>query len=278
MQIPNYLTNAIKPDTKAPALDRISVTSLIAPPLQRTLYNKHWQEVKRDPLESIWMLLGTGLDDIVKRYSQTALTQLKLEWPTLHGITLVGIPDLIDIVDHVLADLKVTSVWSIKEIRKEYIYQLNIYDYMLYHLYNDLWKQIDRLEIHAILRDWRMNEQLRYGGNYPDHQFVILPVERWPLKEQEQFIDTYIQDHLQNPERECTDEEKWKRTDQFAVMKQGRKSAMRVLDSSKEAMQWAKSKGHIIGENGIYMEKRPGTCIRCSSYCNVSSFCEYAKD
>ena len=275
---PGYLINAVRSDTKAPNPTRIGVTELINPPLHRTLFHKNWDKIKRDPGESVWMLLGSGLDEIVKRYSTTALTKLKLELPTIHGITVVAVPDMIDTVDKVLADLKVTSVWSVKETKKEYTYQLNLYHLLLKKLQPELAKQVERLEIHAILRDWRRNEKLRYH-DYPVSQFIILPIDIWSTDEQEQFLDAQLQDHLQHPERECTNEEKWQKLDQFAVMKAGRKSALRVLDSEQEAINWCNTNGHLsnLGKS-ITIVKRPGECVRCENYCSVASFCKYYQE
>lgn len=283
MKYPEYLINAVKGDTKPPNPLRIGVTELINPPLQRTLFHKNWDKIKKDPGDCIWMLLGNGLDEIVKRHSTTALTKLKLELPTVHGITVVAIPDLVDTVDKVLADLKVTSVWSVKETKKEYTYQLNLYFYLLKKLMPDLARQIERLEIHGILRDWRPVEKLRYN-DYPKSQFVILPIDMWETVEAEKFLDAQLQDHIHNPERECTPEERWQKQDQYAVMKAARKSALRVLDSYEEAMKWCSENNYTDSKSGILVTKpaisivkRPGSCVRCQQYCSVSEFCPYYK-
>lgn len=271
---PNYLIEATKPDTKQPNPKRIGVTELINPPLQRTLFHQNWDKIKRDPGDCVWMMLGNGLDEIVKRHSTTGLTKLKLELPTIHEITIVAVPDLIDTIEKVLADLKVTSVWSVKETRKEYTYQVNLYHLLLKKLQPELAKQVERLEIHAILRDWRHNELLRYN-DYPKSQFIILPIDMWSTEEQERFLDSCLQDHLQNPNRECTPEEKWMKSDQYAVMKKGRKSALRVLDTEVDAEHWLLDNTNPSEEDKIDIVKRPGDVVRCNNYCSVSEYCPY---
>lgn len=270
-KVPEYLVHAIQRDTRQPNPDRIGVTELINPPLHRTLYHKHWQDIKYDPLDSIWMILGTALDTIVKKYSQTSLTKLKLELGTTDGITIVAMPDLIDVTNGVMADLKVTSVWSVKDTKKEWEYQLNLYDYMLYRLQNDLWKQINKLEIHTILRDWRKNEKLRYH-DYPDNQFVIVPVKRWSTDEQEKFLDAQLKERLLLPNRECTPEEKWQKNDQYACYKGKNKTASRVLDTEVEAQKWINNQKK---PEEYKIVKRPGECVRCENYCSVNKFCPY---
>lgn len=272
--IPSYLVEACKSDSRPPNKDRIGVTELINPPLQRTLYLENWDKIKRDPIDSVWMILGSGLDEIVKKHSRTALTKLKLEWNTIHGITVVAIPDLVDVTTGVLADLKVTSVWSVRETKKEYEEQLNLYDYLLWKNHIDLWKQIKSLEIHAILRDWRRNEKLRYN-DYPKSQFVVLPIRRWLPLEQEELLDLLLQDHLKHPDRECTNEEKWQKQDQYACYKNKNKTASRVLDSQVEAENWIEEQKN---PKEFVIQKRPGECVRCLNYCSVSEFCKYAKN
>jgi hypothetical protein len=69
----------------------------------------------------------------------------------------------------------------------------------------------------------------------------------------------------------CTPEERWEGPTRFAVMKQGQKRAVRVFDTREEA------EGNVTKE-GLYVEERTGSSIRCESYCRVSSFCpQYAR-
>ncbi|MEW5724152.1 MAG: hypothetical protein AB1896_13665, partial [Thermodesulfobacteriota bacterium] len=65
-----------------------------------------------------------------------------------------------------------------------------------------------------------------------------------------------------------------------AVMKEGRKSALRVLPTMEEAIAWSVENGlaetvaeEIVWKKGHRIVTRPGQSIRCESYCAVSGFC-----
>lgn len=269
---PEYLVKAVSGDRYEPRPERMSVTRLIGPPMQRTLEMLHYDDIVEQVEDKLWALDGIGFDHIMKKHSQWGLTNIKLEVPfPTHKLTVVAKLDYYDVLNHILADLKRTSVWSIKDAlahgKPDWNNQLNVYDRLLYQIAPQL--EVHGLQIHAYARDWRPVEKLRYN-DYPDKMEVI-EIPRWTREQQMDYIDTQLQEHIQHPERECTPEEKWQKKDTYAVMKKNRKSAMRVLDSEKEANDWKAAKG------GDEVVKRPGGCIRCESYCNVSEFCKYSK-
>lgn len=276
MKLPEYIENAVKNDYQ-PRTDRMSVTRLIGPPLIRTLEIEHWDKIEENAEDKLWALDGIGFDHIMKKYSRWALTNIKLE-VLLKGFTVVAKLDYYNVLTYVLADLKRTSVWSVQDALKnckhDWIKQVNVYDRLLYHVVPQL--PVEKLRIHAFARDWRPIEKLRYN-NYPK-KVEIIEVPRWSKEEQMDYVDAQLQDHIQNPKRECTDEEKWTKPTTFAVMKVGRKSALKVEDSLPNVHTWCKNKGHINGEKGISIVERPGSCVRCEGYCACQPFCPYTKD
>ena len=285
--LPEYFENAVKSGTYRPNPDTYSVTQLIGSPLIRTLLIERWDELSENVEDRLWSLHGTALDEFVKKHSRWGLTNIKLRLKTLDGI-VVGRPDYYNVLTHILSDLKETSVWNIqqnpnsvvgKRIRLSWTCQLNTYDFMMYKLVPEL--KIDKLEAHGVGRDWRKNEKLRYN-DYPDIPVQVLDIKRWTHDEQEQYIHLQLKDHIMHPNRECTEEEKWNKKDQYAVMQMNRKSAHRVLDTNAEALTWALENKKATNEDGIikpkkniYIQKRQGECVKCNSYCSVSSVCPY---
>lgn len=257
----------------------MSTTDLPKPPLLRSLYIDHFDELSQDVSERFKMMHGIAWDEFCKKHCRWALTNIRIEIP-FDDFTLICKPDYYHVLDHVLADFKEKSVWNINNYdptniwNKQDIAQVNTYCWAM-NFKTKL--PIDKLELHIYGRDWRPGEKLRYGHNYSDIAFKVVDVPHWTTKEQADYIDAQMKDHKLNPYRECSDEEKMVTKDQFAVHKTGRKSALRVLDSSKEAMQWCKEKGHTVGEGGIYINRRKGEAVRCSSYCSVSQHCKYMK-
>ena len=67
----------------------------------------------------------------------------------------------------------------------------------------------------------------------------------------------------------CTPEERFNSGDKYAVMKKGRKTAMRVLDSLEDAEAWKHASG------GEYIDVRKGEDKKCIDYCSVCKFCDY---
>jgi len=68
----------------------------------------------------------------------------------------------------------------------------------------------------------------------------------------------------------CTDEERWHRPDSYAVMKEGRKSALRVF--AAEGVAQAFIENHADAKK-LSIEFRQGKDIRCESYCQVRAVC-----
>lgn len=269
---PDYILEIIKPNTQQPNPERMSITQLGGCPLIRTLWLKYWDKIKQEPEDMLWMVYGNALDSIVKKHCRTGMTDLKFEL-LMDDFVVVGKPDIYYPQDKILVDLKTTSVWNLKEPRKEWIFQLNCYAYLMKRLMPNL--EVTKLQVHGLGRDWRQNEKLRYGHDYPDSAFVIMDIPLWSYEEAEKVIDTHLKDHKFNCERECTPAEKWQKEDKWAVKGAGNKTAKggKVCDSKQEADAFIASKPGKKWE----IEFRPGECTRCKTYCNVSEFCKYKK-
>jgi hypothetical protein len=137
----------------------------------------------------------------------------------------------------------------------------------------------DNAEIIAIMKD-HSKRDAKIKPDYP--QF---PVKKISFKFTEQDF-TEIEEWLKSrfaeiaeaeklPDDElplCTPEERFNRGDKFAVMKNGRKTAMRVLDSMEEAELWMADNG------GDSIEIRKGEDKKCKEYCSACEFCNYYKE
>jgi hypothetical protein len=67
----------------------------------------------------------------------------------------------------------------------------------------------------------------------------------------------------------CTDQERWVRGESWALMKEGRKSAIKLYDNQIEASTAAGNSG-----TDYYVEHRGGKAVRCSgNFCLVSAYC-----
>ena len=100
----------------------------------------------------------------------------------------------------------------------------------------------------------------------------------WTDDERQKFVEKRIREHQDAREgnwRPCTDDERWKKDDKYAVMKKGRVSALRVLNTYQEAVTWMvenEPKGTVT------IEERPGEYTRCNEYCSAAPFCQQHQD
>jgi hypothetical protein len=268
----------------------ISVTTLISPPQMRILKKRHENDIEEDAADRIWALLGQSVHTILERAETAALTEDRL-FAHCEGWSVSGQYDRLAYLDEierdpqsqaerparVLQDYKVTSTWSILDGAKaEWVEQLNI----LAWLARRNGYRVDKVQIAAILRDWSKGKA-RQGGNYPQKPVVLLDLPCWSQKIASRYVAAKVRFHQRAEEKAeagldlppCTDDERWIRGEKWAVKKPGRKTAIRVFDTSAEAEALAAQtpKG--------YVENRPGEPVRCADYCPVAQFCEqYQKE
>lgn len=239
---------------------RIGVNDLIAPPMVRHLRFKHWEEMTDVVENRTWMMLGSAFHLLMEKFAPpNAVVEQKIEIE-IDGHTISGIPDCY--YGDTLDDYKTTSVWSyIYGDKPDWESQLNIYAYLI-------WKKhglvINKLQILAVFKDFKEREAEK-SSDYPPVPLMLMPIPVWTLEYTEQFIKDRIKAHVDIAP--CNDKERYKTNDTYAVMKKGRKSALRVLDSMGEAELWKGANG------GDSIDHRIGEYKRCKSYCSVSKFC-----
>ncbi len=104
------------------------------------------------------------------------------------------------------------------------------------------------------------------------------------LAEIEQFIRWKVALYLEYKETpddeipECSPDERWAESDKWAVMKEKRKSAVRVLDNQENAEKMAEELT-AADKHGAkhYVEYRKGYSKKCAGYCSCKEFCSFYK-
>ena len=71
----------------------------------------------------------------------------------------------------------------------------------------------------------------------------------------------------------CSAEERWADDEKWAVMKNGRKTAIKLFDNSADADEMAGKMG-----NAYYVEHRPAISRKCGDYCACKEFCNFYKN
>lgn len=262
--LPESIVKAVENDPYKGGGD-ISVTTLIAPPQMRLLSNHYRDELEEDASDRIWSLIGQAVHSILERIDDGSIKEQRL-YMDVEGWSVSGQFDRY--LNKSLIDYKITSVWSVKQgVKREWEEQLNL----LAVLCRANGYPVERLGVTAILRDWRKNEAYQYS-DYPQSQVQTIPIPLWEHERATAFMVERVNLHQRVTNGEhipCTNEERWHRGEKWAVMKKGRKSALRLLDTELEAKAWMEKndpKGEIV--------HRPGNYIRCEQYCSVSRFCK----
>ena len=246
----------------------ISATSLIDAPRIRVLRRRHADEITEDAAERIWALLGQAVHTILERAEPSAVTERRL-YAEVDGWQISGQFDRAVLYPEsgLLQDYKVTSAWAVVHgLKPEWARQLNVLRWLALH--NGY--PVTRLQIVALLRDWSRGKAAQ-GGGYPQQQVAVIEVPVWAEDELEAYVRERVRIHQAAEQAqhlpECTPEERWQRPTTYAVMRKGRKSAIRVLEDPEAAAQRAEREGG-------YVETRPGRAVRCDEYCPVREFCD----
>lgn len=260
-------------------------TSLLRGIRENILLRRHHNEIVVDVADMVWMLFGTAVHDVLKR-AQEKDSELKEErlYKKYGDVTLSGQFDLYCGETMTLTDYKTTSVWKVVyKSFDDWERQGNIYAVLLKE-YGFLVKLFN---VVAFLKD-HSKTKAKYDPSYPQ-----LPVARESFKvdakdtsETDKWIAGRLEQlssaskHLKDDELPvCTDEERWYSGDRWAVMKKGRKTAVRVLDTEEAAIHWLQTELDVKGNpKGEYIEKRPGENRKCDDYCYAAPFCNWYQD
>lgn len=282
--LPGAIVEAVKNDDYDPGKADISCTTLIAPPRQRVLRKAHDGELVEDASDRIYALLGQSMHTILERAEPSALVEKRL-YMKMGGWTISGQFDRISIRQVTLQDYKLSSVWEyMYGLKPDRIAQLNVLAELAHQ--NGM-EDISKLEVVMIFRDWQKS-QAKFKKEYPQHQVARLPVPLWDKERRLAYIAERVKVH-QDAEKgvvvDCTDDERWLRDEAWAVMKQGRKSALKVEPTKVDAERWVLKNGYaatvsdeeIALNDDISIIHRPGVNTRCEAYCNVAQFCSQFK-
>lgn len=283
--LPAPIVQAVTQDDYTRGASHISATGLLKPPRATALEIAHAEEMEDDASNRIWSLVGRIGHGLVERGAGAGnhLSEVRLFGEVL-GWTLSGQFDHVDLADDgTLSDWKFTTVYKAKGPWLEWEQQLNIY---LWLFAANSMPVPQRIQVVAVFRDWSKREAAR-NPDYPQTQAAIIPLPVWPHHQQQAFIESRVAAHQQARISLplCTDDDRWAKPAKIAVMKKGRASALRLLNSIEEAETWCLNNNLVDNPitNGdtssirlkkdITLVERPGEVARCSHYCGAAPFC-----
>lgn len=276
LNLPEQIVNAVKKDDYNNN-GTYSATTLLKDPKEIILFNRHKDEITEDVSEHVYSLLGTSVHYILEK-AEEGENQFKEErlYYKFGDDTISGKFDFYDMEEEMLGDYKVTTVYKyLLGDNEHYRFQLLTYAYLLRK--NGFPCKGGR--IYQIFRDWQRSKA-KFDKSYPQKPVNVITFRFYD--KDFAYIENEIQQRLANIHKYedfaddeipiCSKENRWATDDKFAVMKKGRKSAMRVLNSKEEAEDWMKNNG------GEFIQERPAESRKCVDYCSCCEFCNFWRE
>lgn len=311
--VPDGLFRAITSSDYDPSKSQwnvISLTALLDSPKVRMLKIRHWQEAEEDAMDCIARFIGTSVHDKIAMANRNAQTEslseerlyLNCETFEVHTATpgkRVKEQDWYnedvwfismqfdsylqpDDKTGILEDYKTTSAWTMvfdKDGKPGWEEQLNIEAYVL----RKIGFPVTALRNNLLFKDWSESQARKNGANYPQVPFTTINHKIWTDEQVEQYVRFRLRSHTDKvnlPDDEipeCTTDERWAKATTWAVMKEGRVSAVKVCYSKNEAEGRAREEAHKTGKEIFDVVERKGEDIRCQRYCSFKNFCHYGR-
>ena len=272
LSLPYGLVKAVNTE-RHNAENCISATTLLQGIKHIVLTERHWDELEDDVSDRIWAIWGQAVHSLLEHEGKHDFTELEMSHK-VGGITVTGRIDNYDMQSGIVHDYKTASVWkAIYKDFAEWETQGMIYAWLLKK--NGL--EVKKCRFIALLKDHSKTDALR-NRQYPSQPVYVheFPVTLAGLMK----IDGFIKNRLREYERcrelkddeipPCTPIERWDKQTTYAVMKPGRKSAVKLFDTVQEANARATELG-----SAYFVENRRGESTKCRHYCLCCRFCDY---
>ena len=279
LNLPWHLVDAVENDPYNAGASDISVTRLIAPPRMVALNATHKDELEEDAADRSFSLMGQAIHTVLERVTDREGDRVieRRMFQEVGGWTISGQLDLWE--NDIVYDHKFTSVWeTLNGLKPEKIQQLNI----LAWLCRKDGLKVDGVKICAIYRDWSKTKA-KGERDYPQHSIGIIDAPLWTDAECQSFIEerVYLHQQARIELPLCSPDDQWEKPSKYALMKEGRISAIKLENSEEDLMGYAEAKGHTTEgklKKGCYIEFRPGEKMRCENYCTAAPFCSQFND
>ena len=254
---------------------RYSVTELLRSPRETLLNRRHDDEIVADASDMVWSVFGSAVHSIIQGADATDDQQqeIKLVVDMPSGYAVSGIFDLYDRATGTVTDWKTASVWkAVSGDFDDWYQQVTAYAWML----SQHGEAPTRAEIVMLLKD-HSKRKAETESDYPQHPVQTLSwmLTHRAIEEAGQRITSAlvaIEELESVPDSAlpiCDESSRWHKPDRWALMKTGRKSAVKLYDTEAEAAEAA------VGDAKLYIQYRPGEDSKCLRYCAAREFCEH---
>lgn len=314
-------------DLKEKPKNIFSCTEVIDAPKAKVLYSRHKDEITIDVSDNFHTMDGTAVHYVVERSNKKAgrLSEERLYIDVKSGVTH-SLPEGVKVTDadwydtttwyvslkfdnyddeeQCLEDYKRTSVYEAKSgLKENRVSQLNIGAFAM----RMIGFPVTKIRACLLLKDWsaamlKKEEQSAESNGltckYPPIPYAEFEPEVWSDEKTLAFIRERVQAHVlahsvaDDKIPPCTPDERWYRGESFAIVKEGLKTAKKVIkvddyDSREQAWETAQvALAEYRSEkpkeaDKFSIEERPGNDGRCNGdkkYCHVCQWCNYWRE
>ena len=250
-----------------------SATTLNKGAKEIILTDRHFDEITVDAADSVWAVWGTAVHALLESQPDNNFHEEYFKVPVSNSF-VTGQVDSYDMENGVINDWKTASVWKVQfNDFKDWRAQGLTYAWLLQQSGLD----VKKCRFVALLKD-HSKTKAKTDSSYPQspvfiYEFDVTAADmeetaaRILAKVQEIESAYELDDDAIEP---CSAEERWADGEKWAVMKNGRKTAIRVFDTEIDAENCAGELG-----NSHYVEHRPAVSRKCGKYCLCKDFCSF---
>ena len=277
LNLPDAYVKAIQ-NSRHTADGCLSATTLLKGTKEIILENRHFDEITVDASEEVWSVFGTAVHAILEHQEDEAFKEESFSVDVL-DYKVTGKVDRYDMKHETIEDWKTASVWKVifhnfEDWKKQGL----IYTWLL----RQSGLNVRHIRFIALLKDHSKSEAKK-KADYPQSPVYIYEFD--PTEDELTHIEAYIKEKVfevsANAEKaddeiaECTPEQRWATPTKWAVIKEGRKTAVKVCDTEEEAQNFID--GLEKEKDKHFVEERKGQDKKCSDYCACCEFCSYYK-
>ena len=253
-----------------------SATTLNKGTKEIILQERHWDDLTVDAADNVWAVFGTAVHELLEKHNDGNFHEEKFDIAVSNS-HVTGCVDSYDMEHAIINDWKTASVYKVmKADFSDWYKQGMTYAWLLTQ--NGF--EVRHCRFIALLKDHSKSKAKTESG-YPQspvfvYEFDVTPEELQQTGERikAKVAEIEAAEKLaDNDIAPCSTEERWADPDKWAVMKEGRKTAVRVFDDESMAKNCAEQLG-----DKHFIEYRPAVSHKCADYCLCKDFCNYWKE
>ena len=237
------------------------------------LNDRHFDEIEVDAADQVWAVWGTAVHAVLEKQPDNNFHEESFKVPVSNSY-VTGQVDSYDMENATIYDWKTASVWKVQFADfEDWRRQGMAYAWLL----QQSGLEVKKCRFVALLKD-HSKTKAKNDSSYPQspvfiYEFDVTPEDMAETRDRilnkvlEIEAAYELEDDFIEP---CSDDERWADGEKWAVMKNGRKTAIKLFDNEADADAMAGEMG-----NAYYVEHRPAISRKCLDYCNCKEFCSF---